>query len=165
MVLVTLTLVVPDRIDTQSSPACTKYLRSRPDRVQYILVPSEGRRVVVDPYIPVCIEQDEMFTWLEEPILIPSVLGLSPGAVMETLCTCTCVHSYRIMFFSAPSLRRMLVTRRLLQCANDSDCEREEVLCVCKCTLTYPWPVIAFLSTRERYQIRLLQIYGDKYIY
>jgi hypothetical protein len=54
-------------------------------------------------------------------MLIPSVLGLSPGALTEMLFTCTWLHRNKVMCLSGLSFRCMFFTDRLLQLANASN--------------------------------------------
>jgi hypothetical protein len=66
------------------------------------------------------MEQEEIYTWSEIDMVIPSVLGLSPGAVTETLYTFTWLHRCKVMCLSGLSLRCIFLTNRLLQLENDS---------------------------------------------
>jgi hypothetical protein len=118
---VILTSLVPDRIDTQSSPALVCpvsvvfHTHLMPDCIHiWILKATEGT-------VPVLIEQDEIYTWSDFDMLIPSVLGLLPGAVMDTLCTRTWLHRNKVMCLSGLSFRCIFLTSRLLQNANASN--------------------------------------------
>lgn len=61
------------------------------------------------------MEQLEMRVWLDDATVMPSVLGLSGGAAMETPSTSAWLHRNRVMCLSALLVRRILVTRRWSQ--------------------------------------------------
>lgn len=125
---VTVTFLVCDRIDTQSSPAFFSPNDSQSASVNDIVSSAtycaamarlicddevEGRS---DPlYIPLRMEQLEMTVWLDDATVMPSVLGLSGGAAMETPSTSAWLHRNRVMCLSALLVRRILVTRRWSQ--------------------------------------------------
>lgn len=56
-----------------------------------------------------------MRVWLDDATVMPSVLGLSGGAAMETPSTSAWLHRNRVMCLSALLVSRILVTRRWSQ--------------------------------------------------
>jgi hypothetical protein len=55
-----------------------------------------------------------MMVLFDDATVMPSVLGLSAGAVMETLSTSAWLHWNRVMCLSALFFRRILLTHRSL---------------------------------------------------